>query len=187
MVARWKLAQARKFGLDVYWISQHENRVNSVLRDLTHMIYVCQAYMGGKYFVAFGYEPECVRKKGEHIDRLAYKRNDTIANLYDTLEILDADEHLVDGDEGMKRAGKLGADYNAQRKGSGRRRRCRHEIENDQPMGRCGTCSATHLAASEGRPAPAPVVPVVPAAPVVVPVAAGLFTADADNPWLTDD
>jgi hypothetical protein len=154
MVARWKLAQARKFRLDVYWISQHENRVNSVLRDLTSMIYVCQAYMGGKYFVAHGFEPECVRKKGEHLDRLTYKRDDTIANLYDTLEILEADDHLVEGDKGMSKAAQLGADYNAKRQASsGRRRRCRHELESGGSMGSCESCAPVGAAAAASRAA----------------------------------
>jgi hypothetical protein len=146
MVARWKLAQARKFKLDIYWISQHENRVNSVLRDLTHMIYVCKAFMGGKTFLAYGYEPENVRKKGEHIDRLNYRFNLKIGELYDTLQILDADEHLTSGDGGMAVAAKMGQEYNAKRGhagigGLGRRRRCRHELEAGEAMGTCGVCA----------------------------------------------
>jgi hypothetical protein len=143
-VARWKLAQARKFRLDVYWVSQHENRVNSVLRDLTHMIYVCQAWMGGKVFVAYGYEPENIRRKGSHIDRLTYRFELKIGELYDTLQIIDADSHLVAGDASMQRAAELGRRYNARRgsgtAGIGRRRRCSHEIESGGSLGTCGTC-----------------------------------------------
>ena len=114
-VARWKLAQARKFGLDVYWISQHEARVNSILRDLTHMIYVCSSWAGGRYFVAYGYEPEEMRKKGKHIDRKSYKFDLAIGELYDTLQILDADDHLVVKDASMQQARKLGRQYNERR------------------------------------------------------------------------
>lgn len=114
-VARWKLAQARKFGLDVYWITQHENRINSILRDLTNIIYVCAAFAGGKFFTAYGYEPENVRKKGEHIDRKSYRFDLKIGELYDTLQILDADDHLVKKDESMQQARKLGRQYNARR------------------------------------------------------------------------
>lgn len=96
LIARWKLAMARKFHLDVYWISQHEDRVNSTLKHLTNMIYVCNAWFGAKWFSAKGYEPEYVRRKGKHIARRSYKFNLDTANLYDTLEILTPDEHLGD-------------------------------------------------------------------------------------------
>jgi hypothetical protein len=147
MIARWKLAQARKFKLDVYWISQHENRVNSILRDLTHIIYVCQSWGGGKMFTAHGYEPEKMRKHGEHIDRQMYRFDLKVANLYDTLQILDADEHLVKGDKEMQRTATLAAAYNAKRKVTlGRRRRCAHEQESGEPMGSCESCPAVGVA-----------------------------------------
>lgn len=112
MIARFKLAQARKFGLDVYWISQHEDRVNRTLRDLTNMIYVCRSFFDGKYFSANGYEPEKLRRKDEHIDRRGYRFDASIANLYDTLEILDVDEHVA---QGMAGARKIGQARNAKR------------------------------------------------------------------------
>lgn len=96
-VARFKLSQARKFGLDVYWISQHEDRVNRTLRDLTNMVYVCRSFFEGRYFSAKGYEPEKLRKKGEHIDRRGYRLDLRVANMYDTLEILDVDDHVAKG------------------------------------------------------------------------------------------
>lgn len=96
LIARWKLAMARKFHLDVYWISQHEDRVNSTLKHLTNMIYVCNAWFGAKWFSAKGYEPEYVRRKGKHIARRSYRFNLETASLYDTLEILTPDEHLGD-------------------------------------------------------------------------------------------
>lgn len=99
MIARWKMAQARKFGLDVYWISQHEDRVNRTLRDLTNMIYVCQSYFDGKYFSAKGYEPEKLRRKDQHIDRRGYRFDLAIASLYDTLEILELDDHVAAGSQ----------------------------------------------------------------------------------------
>ncbi|MHB8463452.1 MAG: zonular occludens toxin domain-containing protein [Acidimicrobiales bacterium] len=145
-VARWKLAQARKFKLDVYWISQHENRVNSVLRDLTHMIYVCQAWLGGKTFMAYGFEPENIRKKGQHIDRQTYRFKQKIGDLYDTLQILDADEHLTKGDAALAKAQARGHEYNERRGAAGvvgglaRRRRCTHEIAASATLGICDVC-----------------------------------------------
>jgi len=107
MIARWKMAQARKFGLDVYWISQHEDRVNRTLRDLTNMIYVCNSFFGGKYFSAKGYEPEKLRRKDQHIDRRGYRFDLAVAELYDTLEILELDEHVAGmGDEVTRAIGR---------------------------------------------------------------------------------
>lgn len=144
-VARWKLAQARKFGLDVYWISQHEARVNTIIRDLTHMVYVCRAYAGGKFFVAYGYEPEDLRKEGKHIDRQSYRFDLAVGQMYDTLQILDADDHLVVKDASMAAAQELGRAYNERRGIDGaaglvRRRRCSHEIQSNKPRGACREC-----------------------------------------------
>lgn len=96
LIARWKLAMARKFKLDVYWVSQHEDRVNSTLKHLTNIIYVCNAWFGSKYFSAKGYEPEYVRKAKRHIARRGYRFKLDNAKLYDTLEIITPDEHLGD-------------------------------------------------------------------------------------------
>jgi RecA/RadA recombinase len=113
MIARFKMSQARKFKLDVYWISQHEDRVNRTLRDLTSMIFVCESFFGGTTFKALGYEPEKVRRKDQHIERRGYRIDLNIANLYDTLQILDFDDHLHDA--GMERARTIGNDYNRRR------------------------------------------------------------------------
>lgn len=121
-VARFKMSQARKFRLDVYWITQHENRVNSILKDLTNMMYVCRSFLTGALFAVKGYEPEHMRKKGKHLERLAYRMNTHIAGLYNTLEILAADDHLMKS-ESMQKAHKVAAGYMARTlKGSARDR-----------------------------------------------------------------
>jgi hypothetical protein len=117
MVARWKLSMARKFGLDVYWISQHEDRVNRSIRDLTNLIYVCNAWFDHLAFSAKGYEPEKVRRKDQHVDRRFYFFSKYIASLYDTLEVLQVDEHL--GDESIDRAHAIGNRYNDARRRRG--------------------------------------------------------------------
>lgn len=96
LIARWKLAMARKFKLDVYWVSQHEDRVNATLKHLTNIIYVCNAWFGSRWFSAKGYEPEYVRRVKKHIARKSYKFKLANAQLYDTLEIITPDEHLGD-------------------------------------------------------------------------------------------
>ena len=93
-VARQALAFARKRGLDVYWISQNEDRVNRTLRDLTNFIGVCSRGFRGRFIVRW-YLPEEVRRKGEHYDKLSYRYDESIGALYDTTEIVDFDDHLV--------------------------------------------------------------------------------------------
>lgn len=129
LIARWKLAMARKFHLDVYWISQHEDRVNSTLKHLTNIIYVCNAWFGGKQFTAKGYEPEYVRRKGKHIARKSYKFQLSNAELYDTLEILTPDEHLGDEKQSAKldKIEGLASAYN-KRKLAGKKPQSREEI-----------------------------------------------------------
>lgn len=89
--ARWKLSMARKYRIDLYWITQHEARVNSVLKDLTNMMFVCNSWFGAAVFTAKGYEPENMRRKDKHIQRVIYRFNAKVAKLYNTLEILEAD------------------------------------------------------------------------------------------------
>lgn len=96
LLARWKLAMARKFHLDVYWISQHEDRVNSTLRHLTNLIYVCNSWFSAAWFTAKGYEPEYVRRPKKNLARKSYRFRLELAQLYDTLEVLTPDEHLGD-------------------------------------------------------------------------------------------
>jgi len=90
--ARTALAFARKYGLDVYWVSQNEDRVNRTLRDLTNDIAVCEKR--GRRFRVTWYSAEDVRKKGEHMFRETHRFDPEIANLYDTAEIIQLDEHL---------------------------------------------------------------------------------------------
>jgi hypothetical protein len=140
-VARFKLSQARKFRLDVYWCSQHENRVNSVLKDLTNMIYICNSWYSGWWFSAKGYEPEKMRRKNQHLDRKGYRFDLGVAELYDTLEVLAADDHLVVG--AMVRAHELADAHNRELK-----QRCEHEKRAHEKAGRCmrKVCVAARLA-----------------------------------------
>ncbi len=117
--ARWKLAQGRKFRLDFLWISQHEDRVNRVIRDLTTDVVLCQAWFGGLVMTCTTFEPEYVRKKGKHLARsyLWVGRAVKWGKYYDTLEILEYDAHLMD--DGMKRAAAIGRDWNRRRAGAG--------------------------------------------------------------------
>jgi len=131
-VARFKMSQAREFRLDVIWLTQHENRVNTVLRDQTNLIFVCRSWMSGAWFSALGYEPEKLRRHGQHLERIGYRFNLAVAQLYNTLEILDADDHLIDGSASMGRATDVARAYNAKL-----RDRCEHEQRLHAKAGSC--------------------------------------------------
>lgn len=145
-VARFKLSQARKFRLDVYWITQHENRVNSVLRDHTNIMYVCRAWMSGAAFSVLGYEPEHMRRKGKHLERQFYRFNLAVANLYNTLEILSADDHLLAGSASMAHAEEVAQRYNAALS-----KRCQHERRSHAKAGTCKVCNPELVAPRKQR------------------------------------
>lgn len=41
------LAQHRKLGLDLYWTAQHENRVDTIIRELTSILWKCSKWPFG--------------------------------------------------------------------------------------------------------------------------------------------
>lgn len=119
-VARWKISQARKFGLDIYWISQHESKVAKPLRDLTTHLYVCKSTGRGKglRFSATAYDPATARKAGKELFRVAYRFEERIARMYDTLEIVEGSDDGAAGRDGqMTRAREIGRAYAARRQG----------------------------------------------------------------------
>lgn len=116
-VAKWKLSMARKFKLDLYWISQHEDRVSRIIRDLTNMLYLCSSWANGAAFTAKGYEPEYFRRKNKHLDRKSYLFRAKIANLYDTLEVLETDESIHRNDPLMLQGLAVAKAYNKRRRG----------------------------------------------------------------------
>jgi hypothetical protein len=85
--ARWYLSHLRKLGVNMTWVSQHEDRTAKTLRDLTNEVVVHQVfYFGACWFVGKHFEPESVRKKDKHIWK-SYKRfKMSVAATYDTLE-----------------------------------------------------------------------------------------------------
>lgn len=98
MVARQALAFGRKNGIDLFWISQHEDRVNKTLKDLTTTMMLTTAYFSGSFFVVKGWEPEQFRKPKKHLFRRVYRFNARIGAAYDTTELIEVDEHALIGD-----------------------------------------------------------------------------------------
>lgn len=102
--AKWKLKMARKSELDLYMITQHEQRLNNKVRILANYIYVCNSYRDGSYFKVRCYEPEDVRKEGKELRVMRYKFDPFIAGLYDTLEMITGDEGTRAGRDGIRAA-----------------------------------------------------------------------------------
>lgn len=98
MIARWAMSQCRHNGLDVYWISQHEDRVNKTLRAITGLIGVCENWFGGRYFRVTYYEPENLRKPKKHLYKATYKFDINIAKRYDTRATVVVDEYSLKND-----------------------------------------------------------------------------------------
>jgi hypothetical protein len=112
--AKWALSMARKHRVDLYWISQHESRVTAALRDLTNVLYHCTSWYGNNVFMAKGYEPERMRKKAEHLDRIYHRLRMQTADLYDTLEVMRPDA-AVSRDGSMAKVEGLVEEHRAQR------------------------------------------------------------------------
>jgi hypothetical protein len=84
---RWFLSHLRKYGVDMTYITQHEDRVAKTLRDLANEVVVWQSfYLGAQWFIGKVYEPEKVKRKGEHTARLVRRKKLWLARSYDTLE-----------------------------------------------------------------------------------------------------
>jgi len=97
MIARQALAHARKQGLDVYWISQHETRVAKVLRDLTSFIVKCEKV--GSWHIYRTYDAdEYGRADAKSLRWQMTRRKRRIMALYDTAEIIDIDDYALQGD-----------------------------------------------------------------------------------------
>jgi hypothetical protein len=94
MEARQAISNARKYGLEFWWISQHERRVNPAVRELTSVMYVCNSTRGGKNFRVTEFEPENARKVGMHLAKMRFRMDTSIADRYDTLESVEIDDHL---------------------------------------------------------------------------------------------
>ena len=84
-----KLSQTRKSGWTMLWSTQHEKRVDSVLRDVTNWFWLCRCYQipGSPkpfLFTAQCYEPEEFRqkKKAYYTTRRFFRQQ--VASAYDT-------------------------------------------------------------------------------------------------------
>lgn len=97
------LSQTRKNGWDLLWASQHESRVDRIMRDVSSWMWLCSAWYSWNdhpgVFVAKCYEPEVFRRPKRHITRTVKLFDPKIANAYDTFERLVVAEHAQSKDD----------------------------------------------------------------------------------------
>lgn len=97
------LSQTRKNGWDLLWASQHESRIDRIVRDNTSWMWLCSAWLSvgdhPAFFVSKSYEPEYFRKPGKMMTRRVRAFNPRIAQAYDTFERLVVAEHATRTDD----------------------------------------------------------------------------------------
>jgi len=97
MIARTSLAFARKRNMDVVWCSQHEDRVNRTLRDLTTSMVLCRRLRPGVHSAEW-FEPENFRKPGESFLRERFRLDPAVRAAFSTSEVIAVDEYALQGD-----------------------------------------------------------------------------------------
>lgn len=103
------MSQTRKKGWDIYWTCQHERRVDSVLKDVTNLMWLVRSWgflgNGPQWFQARCYEPEDFRRPKKSLFT-TYSRFSAqhVGNKYDTFESISEATHLVTDDVYRKAA-----------------------------------------------------------------------------------
>lgn len=90
--ARWKVAMARHFDLDLFLVTQDIKRINGVLRDLCNAVFMCHSFFGGRLFSVRAYPPESMGNRKKQMATFFYPIRRKYYALYSTKEIV-----LVDG------------------------------------------------------------------------------------------
>lgn len=93
-----QMSQTRKAGWELWWSTQHERRVDSVIKDVTNVMTVVRPWLSNgdhpRFFQLVDYEPEFMRQKGKDLWKTWVKFDPKIAALYDTHERLQIAEHM---------------------------------------------------------------------------------------------
>lgn len=94
------MSQTRKKGWDLIWATQHENRVDAVVKDVTAWFWKCEILWssGGnpKVFKRTCWEPEVFRRKGKQTTFELSLFRQRVADAYATHETLIQAGHTVD-------------------------------------------------------------------------------------------
>lgn len=119
--ASWlqKMSQTRKSKWDIWWSAQHERRVDTVLKDVTNWMWLCNAWFPQfsrlvhapprtpALFSAKSYEPENFRKKDRHFTRQLRRFDIEVANAYDTMETVAVAGHTMTKAEKIEQLQKM--------------------------------------------------------------------------------
>lgn len=93
-----KMSQTRKSGWELWFTTQHERRVDSVLRDVTNVMTLVSPWLSKdghpRFFRLRDWEPELFRTPGKHMWSQWVPYSQSIANLYDTYESVKVAEHM---------------------------------------------------------------------------------------------
>lgn len=82
-------SQTRKMELDIYWSSQHIDRVDKIIREISNWVWWLRKFPYG-FYRARCYLPEQISKeKKEVFDSKIFRIDKKIASCYDTYEILE--------------------------------------------------------------------------------------------------
>lgn len=94
-------SQTRKRGWDLLWSTQHENRVDRVLRDVTNWMWLCEASKWPwdprgttRYFKARCYSPEGFRSEKGFMYSNYHRFRQDVADRYDTFGQVNEAAHL---------------------------------------------------------------------------------------------
>lgn len=103
------MSQTRKKGWDMLWASQHESRVDRVVRDVSSWLWLCSSWKGlgsgAGYFTAKSFEPEFFRDPKRMQTRSVLRFSQKIADAYDTFETLEIARHTVSDSDAYSGAG----------------------------------------------------------------------------------
>lgn len=111
MEVRTFFATQRHFGKETYWISQHQNRVNKTLLELTEVVVSVRSYQDARIFKASVWDIDELGKK-QVVDTSTGQLRKTkarekkwyffrypTASRYDTHEIMGADNHVKNAEK----------------------------------------------------------------------------------------
>jgi hypothetical protein len=82
-------SQTRKFSLDIYWTSQHIDRVDKIIREISNWVWTINRYPFG-FFLARQYLPEHVTKeRRRHFTLKFFRLKKEVYTKYNTFEAID--------------------------------------------------------------------------------------------------
>jgi len=89
-------SQTRKMGLDIYYTSQHPDRIDKVPKEISNWIWWVKK-LPFKFHIGSKYLPENINKeKRKNYQFMLFRRNKKTQNAYNTMEIVHLPKHLTE-------------------------------------------------------------------------------------------